>query len=502
MSSIPSNYLVLLSPTSLTGTGLGLFVLWYILSSVVAWYRLRHIPGPFIASFSYLWHMRNIFLGCASPEHIALKRYGSLVRTGPNYVVTDDPNILRLINGARSSWPRDSWYTSSRFDPNYHMLSLLDTAAHDTIKAKLTSGYSGRDVQIENGVNTQIEFLVETIRSRYLSTSTRHQPTDLAQVIRYFTLDVITHLSYGTSFGFLAAEQDLYDYTNSVDRFIRAITLSVDIPLFRWIAYSPLLTGIMPKASDKSGMGKLIGIGQKIVNERFQDNEKHTPDMLGSFMRHGATREECVSETMLTLIAGSDTTATAIRSTMLYLISTPRVYNRLKAEIQEAASDNRVSSPIGVDEAKRLPYLQAVILEGFRMRPPVVYGQYKAAPPGGETINGVFIPGGTAVGQNAVAMMRSEKAFGAGVDLFRPERFLECSEEARREMERTVDLVFGTGRWMCAGRTVAWVELNKIFFELLRAFDFQPIYPTKPVDEESYALFTHKNMWVAITETA
>lgn len=27
-------------------------VVWYIVSSIAAWYRLRHIPGPFLASFS------------------------------------------------------------------------------------------------------------------------------------------------------------------------------------------------------------------------------------------------------------------------------------------------------------------------------------------------------------------------------------------------------------------------------------------------------------------
>lgn len=64
------------------------------------------------------------------------------------------------------------------------------------------------------------------------------------------------------------------------------------------------------------------------------------------------------------------------------------------------------------------------------------------------------------------AMMRQESIFGSDVQLFRPERFLECSEDKKAEMARTVDLVFGYGRWMCAGKTLALVELNKIFFEV------------------------------------
>lgn len=65
--------------------------------------------------------------------------------------------------------------------------------------------------------------------------------------------------------------------------------------------------------------------------------------------------------------------------------------------------------------------------------------------------------------------MRQERIFGSDVQLFRPERFLECSEDKKTEMSRTVDLVFGYGRWMCAGKTLALVELNKIFFEVCRA---------------------------------
>lgn len=57
------------------------------------------------------------------------------------------------------------------------------------------------------------------------------------------------------------------------------------------------------------------------------------------------------------LIAGSDTTASVMRVTMLYIMSTPRVYNKLKAEIANAVRRG-VSSPITVEEAKKIPYLQ------------------------------------------------------------------------------------------------------------------------------------------------
>lgn len=72
-----------------------------------------------------------------------------------------------------------------------------------------------------------------------------------------------------------------------------------------------------------------------------------------------------MSEALFSMIAGSDTTASAIRATMLYLITTPRVYQKLKQVVTEAVRSGRVSSPIKQDEAKEIPYLQVSISKCF-----------------------------------------------------------------------------------------------------------------------------------------
>lgn len=87
-------------------------------------------------------------------------------------------------------------------------------------------------------------------------------------------------------------------------------------------------------------------------------------------------------------------------------------------------------------------------------------------PPQGDTIAGYFIPGGTAIGMNTASLARSRVHFGEDADLFRPERFEEVDAAARAEKERLVELVFGPGRWMCAGQPVAFMELYKALFEV------------------------------------
>lgn len=69
-------------------------------------------------------------------------------------------------------------------------------------------------------------------------------------------------------------------------------------------------------------------------------------------------------------VAGSDTTATAIRAITLFIISNPRVHAKLRSEIDEAESQGQISSPVTDTEAKSLPYLQACIKEDLRIWPP------------------------------------------------------------------------------------------------------------------------------------
>jgi len=64
--------------------------------------------------------------------------------------------------------------------------------------------------------------------------------------------------------------------------------------------------------------------------------------------------------------------------------------------------------------------------------------------------------------------MQRGPEFGEDVDIFRPERWLEADAEPdrRRKMEKTVDIIFGSGRWACLGKSIVYIELNKIFFEV------------------------------------
>ena len=107
-----------------------------------------------------------------------------------------------------------------------------------------------------------------------------------------------------------------------------------------------------------------------------------------------------------------------------------------------------------------------MILEGLRIHAPFTGLIAKQVPQGGDTVHGKFVPGGTRIAHNTWAVLRRTDIFGQDAELFRPERWLEGDSVKIELMQRTTDLVFGYGRWGCAGKSVAFLELNKIFVEV------------------------------------
>jgi cytochrome P450 len=188
--------------------------------------------------------------------------------------------------------------------------------------------------------------------------------------------------------------------------------------------------------------------------------------MMGSFIRHGLNQEEASGEALLQIVAGSDTSAATIRVVLLNLMSAPLIYHRLQSEIDSFSTDGKISSPITDSEARQMPYLQAVIREGLRITPPATGLFPKTVPPEGDTLNGIFVPGGTQIGSAAYGIQHSKKIFGQDADLFRPERWLEAEGDKLIEMQNTVDLGFHYGKYQCLGKPVALMELNKIYVEV------------------------------------
>lgn len=305
--------------------------------------------------------------------------------------------------------------------------------------------------------------MINLIRSKYSNTV-----VDMASIARYFTLDVLSTVAFGKSFGFMAANADLWDYGKLTAAGMQIMEMVANHPTVRWIFQSTLLQLLAaPKPSDAKGMGPVLGFARKAVAERFGPDAKVKKDMLGHFINKGLSQVRCEVEANLQIVAGSDSTTTVLRSALYLLAGTPVAYTKVRAEIDLATSTGALSSPVATyAEAQKLPYLTACLWEALRMYPPLFGLKTKLAPVGGDTVKGIHYPEGTEVGICDDAVCRNPLIFGADAHLFRPDRWILADHETRVKYQQTVNVVFGSGRFVCLGRHIAMMELHKALVEV------------------------------------
>lgn len=97
----------------------GMAIILVLVLLVAQYYNgLSHIPGPRSAKFSNFWKIHAAWKGEMPKRNIALHRkYGPLVRMGPNMISVDDPAALSVIYSFKPIWKKVRLASS---------LSLLD----------------------------------------------------------------------------------------------------------------------------------------------------------------------------------------------------------------------------------------------------------------------------------------------------------------------------------------------------------------------------------------
>lgn len=126
-----------------------------------------------------------------------------------------------------------------------------------------------------------------------------------------------------------------------------------------------------------------------------------------------------------------------MQSFFWHILSDRRVYGRLQEEMKAAVADGTIPADgnISWTEAQNLHYFQACMKEAMRVRPAVGLNITRVVPPEGAELDGHSLPGGVSVAVNGWVLHRDRATFGEDADVYRPERWLDDVEEARR-MER------------------------------------------------------------------
>lgn len=101
LTGLPSQH------TYVLGLSILLPLVIFLVISVKSYYRLSHIPGPFFARFTNIPRLLWVKSFNAHRIHIDLhKKYGPIVRFGPNMVSVGDPREIGTIYSFKRPWPK------------------------------------------------------------------------------------------------------------------------------------------------------------------------------------------------------------------------------------------------------------------------------------------------------------------------------------------------------------------------------------------------------------
>ncbi|OMP88713.1 Cytochrome P450 67, partial [Diplodia seriata] len=203
-----------------------------------------------------------------------------------------------------------------------------------------------------------------------------------------------------------------------------------------------------------------------------------------------------LQDSILLIIAGSDTTTSAAVNALYYLTRYPSVY----AKLQSLADAAFPAGPASVthDKAREITLLDDIANETMRLKPPACEGLVRETPPEGLTVDGVFIPGGTIVSVPTWAVQRDGR-YWEEPNEWKPERWegVNPNEEGLAFLPFSKgeflfsapsslllpfcsigDVCFMTdlfekGIFSCPGKTLAYMELRLLLTRIALTFDIE-----------------------------
>ncbi|XP_050375298.1 geraniol 8-hydroxylase-like [Argentina anserina] len=166
-------------------------------------------------------------------------------------------------------------------------------------------------------------------------------------------------------------------------------------------------------------------------------------------------------------VAGTDTTSGTMEWAMAELLRNPEVMLKARAELDEVIGKGKL---VEESDIARLPYLQAIIKETFRLHPTVPLLLPRRAESDVE-VGGYTVPKGARVLVNVWAIGRDPGTWD-NPECFKPERFLGPENEID-VMGKSFELIpFGGGRRICPGLPLAMRMLHLMLGSLINCFDW------------------------------
>lgn len=370
------------------------------------------------------------------------RRYGDVftvrLPAGATAVVLADPSAIREVM-ALGAGDFSAAASATFLEPflGSRSLLLLDGDEHHRERRMLVQGLHG-------GAMTEYAGYMADAARRDMAGWPRDRAFSLHPRLQAITLDVIVRLIVGADD--LASHDEL---------------IGILRPWIRQDARSVVLLW-EPLRRDLRGHGPWASFvaQRRVVHEwldRHIEMRRRDPDLAGRtdvlsiLLANGELNGVALRDQLITmLLAGHDTSATALAWAFALILRHPHVLERLVSEI---------------DAGEEL-YLEAVVKEVLRLTPVVL--ETGRTLTHDLTVGGYRVPAGAALVPSIFLAQRRPEIYPEP-DSFRPERFLD------RPTDPHTWLPFGGGIRRCIGAAFATLEIKTVLATVLSHVELEPV---------------------------
>ncbi|KFX96737.1 hypothetical protein V490_03168 [Pseudogymnoascus sp. VKM F-3557] len=474
------------APTRLATLVLGgLVASLFLYALLVSFYRLTFhplasYPGPFLAKITD-WH--QVYHAYHGNRHLSLylmhEKYGPFVRYGPNALSTNTATALHSIYGFHSSVQKGNFYTA--FPANKHAYnthSSIDKAQHSRKRRVLSHAFSDGAVKaMERYILQNVRAFTDGLGASSKVVGEERKGWGLGQNMadwcNYLTFDVMGDLCFGKAFGMLEKEDNRFA-----------------IELIGNAAHRHLICGTMPLLHEyhldhvlfphlAAGRQRYMAYSKSQSVERMKNPDVDRKDFFYYLLKAkdpetGASfaLPELWAESNLLIIAGSDTTSTALAAAFFYLVHNPATLQIAQNEVRDAFSDEE--EIVAGATLNSCTYLRAVLDESMRLSAPVGGILPREVIGKGLDIDGHHFPAGVDVGTSHYAVHHNP-AYYPDPFAFKPERWIVAGETTQEDVTKAKSAfcAFSVGPRACIGRALAYTELMISLGRVLYTFDMR-----------------------------
>ncbi|RCI10212.1 hypothetical protein L249_8514 [Ophiocordyceps polyrhachis-furcata BCC 54312] len=433
--------------------------------------HLSHVPGPFFASFTRLWHAWHLLVGDMPAQLVRLhEEYGPFVRISHDEISVSHPQAVQQIFISplhKAPWYKVAAVPDQRFQTP---MSTLDPAEKRERSKHVASAYF-----LSNILRSEDE--MDVLLGKFMRWMDRfadeQEPAPLDEFFSYFAYDLVGDMHFSQEFGYL-------DTGSDVNKSIAAFSV--------FSAYA-VVAGYFPRLLALTVANRLVGsLGMlpmgHLYNTIVQSLDKRRSKVASrfDFVAHWLKEHDknpsdfsmtdLYAVTVNSILGGSDTTATALQSLTYHIIRHPTAYRRIRDEVDEAQCRDAI---VSFEDARKLPYLTACIKEALRVFSPLTLSLARVAGKQGVSIDGRVFRSGTKLSIHPWVEHLSKENWGEDASEFDPDRWLVPEVGAREKHW----IPFGAGFNSCPGQHLVKVAIHKMAATLVRDYDIRLVDKTK-----------------------